>query len=145
MSKTNSGRAPAEAKGWGRPALRGLFLLAFLVGGLGCWPFAQGEAPWGDEDPPPLQLHVQNHHFHDVVIYVHPDGQRKRLGAVGGFENQTLSLPPDVVSAVRSFRISANPIGSRASYTSEEISGGPGQTVVLTVAGTLQMSHWHIR
>ncbi len=105
----------------------------------------QRAAPWADRDRAPLRVEVQNHHFSDVVIYAIPNGQRRRLGTVGGLGSETLRLPPEFEASARGFRLAVHPIGSRASYTTENITAGRGDTVILTVAGTLRMSHWHIR
>jgi hypothetical protein len=112
---------------------------------LACWPWRDEPGRWIATPAESVHLEVVNQHFHDMVLYLLPDGHRRRLGMVTGLTTGSFDLAshPEVLS--RSFRLAAQPIGSRQAYVSELISTFPGDVVVLTVAAQLRMSHWHIR
>jgi hypothetical protein len=88
---------------------------------------------------------VVSQNFADVVVYLIPDGQRRRLGMVGGLSqvNFDLEAHEDILS--RPFRLAAEPIGSRATFESDYISMFAGDILVFTIAAQVERSDWRIR
>ncbi len=124
-----------------RIALIGLLLLGIVS----CWPWRQDPGDWTTPESREIGLEVRSQHFHDVVLYLLPDGQRRRLGLVTGFTTETFDLTshPEVLRGT--FRLGAQPIGSRETWTSDPISAFPGDVVVVTLTSQIRMSQWHIR
>jgi hypothetical protein len=143
MSIPPSPRCPAARPFPLRAALL-LLALPLVVGG--CLPWRSAPTEWdGAQRPQGVQLEVVSQHFNDVVVYIVPDGQRRRIGAVGGHSTEMFDISSHSEIFSRSFRLVGEPIGSRETYVSDPITANHGDVVVLVLTSELRMSHWHIR
>ena len=121
----------------------GLVLILLLTAS--CWLWRESGDPFEGPSPEDVRLEVVNQHFNDVVIYFIPNGQRRRIGVVTGLTNESLDLGDHAEILTGSFRLAAQPIGSREEYLSDPITAVPGDEVVLTLTSRIRMSHWHLR
>jgi hypothetical protein len=72
-------------------------------------------------------LHIVNHHWGDVDIYVNRDGQRTRVGQVTASAEQNFVLPKSVTGGGGgTLQLQAHAVGSSGAITSESISIRPG-------------------
>lgn len=107
----------------------GAFLL-LLSGAAACGP-RSGPAP---PRQPATVVQVQNQKFLDVTVYVYSSGgQRVRLGMVPGVSTRTFTIPARLIFGTASLRFQADPIGSRETPVSHDISVQPGDTVHLVI------------
>jgi hypothetical protein len=82
---------------------------------------------------------VTNHNSLDVDIFVLAGSARIRLGTVVTSRSQEFNLPPQALGA-GPVRISADPIGARAAYTSGPLTIADGDRIQLTVNPELAQS-----
>lgn len=131
------------------PARRGAgvcVLLLVLVLTAACLPWRNDGGGWdGEPRSTEIRLEVRNQHFNDAVLYLLPNGQRRRLGTVTGLSSETFDLAEHPEVRQGYVRLAAQPIGSRERYVTDPISAFPGDRVVLTLTSQLRMSHWHVR
>jgi hypothetical protein len=71
-------------------------------------------------------LHVENHHWGDVDIYVVHDGQRSRLGTVTATTEQNFSLTSGLIGHSGTLQFLAHAVGMPGSLNSETIAIRPG-------------------
>jgi hypothetical protein len=71
-------------------------------------------------------LHVTNHGFSDVDVYVVHDGSRSRVGAVTATADQTFTLSPHVIGRSGTLQLIAHGVGTGISLGSEQFSVRPG-------------------
>lgn len=100
-----------------------------------------GDAP---SERPTTVIQVDNGNFADVVVYALGAGQYYRLGVVTGLDRSTLQLPRHL-DRVTDLRLVVDPIGSGASYFSNEILFSPGDVLVLDVGPTMSLSSVSVR
>ena len=82
---------------------------------------------------------VTNHNTLDVDVFILAGGARFRLGTVVTSQSQEFDIPAQAVNT-GSVRISADPIGARVAYTSDQLSIGDGDRIRLTVSPQLTQS-----
>lgn len=129
-----------------RRSLGGGIVLLLLLTALSCWPWRDDPGSWaGEPRSTEIRLEVRNQNFNDAVLYLLPNGQRRRLGVVTGLTSDSFDLAahPEVLQGY--VRLAAQPIGSRETYVTDPISAFPGDQVILTLTSQLRMSHWHVR
>jgi hypothetical protein len=71
-------------------------------------------------------LHIVNHHWGDVDIYVNRDGQRTRVGQVTASAEENFVLPKSVTSGGGTIQFQAHAVGSTGAISSESIAVRPG-------------------
>lgn len=91
-----------------------------------------------------VRVRVENGNTSDIVVYALSGGQYNRLGDVTGNHRAMLRLPAHL-SGASDVRLVADPIGSRTAYFSERILFSPGDTIVLDVGPTLNLSSVYLR
>ena len=64
-------------------------------------------------------LHVENHHYGDVDIFVVHNGSRTRVGSVTATSDQTFTLNSRIIGTVGTLQILAHGIGEAGSLSSE--------------------------
>lgn len=123
------------------------FLAMIVIVG-GC--AANGSSYWTSNDEPLTALEdqttiqVENNNWSDMVVYVLLHQTRMRLGMVNSMTTTNFRLPRGIAASSGSFRIIAEPIGSRSRYVSEPISLFPGQRLELRLQNALPISSWSI-
>lgn len=134
---------PFQPRGWARIAgsLAVVLAVAGCATGSGGAGGASSEATGEDRV---VRVQVENGNTSDIVVYALSGGQYNRLGEVTGNQRTTLRLP-DYLSGTSEVRLVADPIGSRTAYLSERILFSPGDTLVLDVGPTLNLSSVYVR
>jgi hypothetical protein len=87
----------------------------------------------------PVTVQVSNNNWLDIVIYAAQGGNRTRLGSVPTGSTVDLPLPTPFVSR-SGIQLIAAPIGARVSFTSEQLTVLPGQTVEFRIENHLAIS-----
>jgi hypothetical protein len=82
-------------------------------------------------------LHVENHHYGDVDIFVVHNGSRTRVGSVTASSEQTFTLNSRVIGTVGTLQILAHGIGEAGSLSSEQFSIRPGMQISWTLDSNL--------
>jgi hypothetical protein len=108
--------------------MRGALLVVALLSG-GC----HGVKPGPPEPQEPTTLKVLNQNFRDMTVFVVRDGQRIRLGMVGGLSTQVLTIPPDLVRGSPQLLFEVHPVGGRVNPRTEKIAVQPGDEVEITI------------
>jgi hypothetical protein len=85
-------------------------------------------------------VHVSNHNFADVTVYVVQSGMRSRLGMVTGLTSRRFALPRGVSLAGGDIRILARPVGDSQTYLSPPVRVSPGQALDLNLGAILNLS-----
>lgn len=86
------------------------------------------------EARPRTTVEVDNQALADMNIYVvRGGGQRIRLGMATGLSKTRFTIPQGIVFGSTSLRFLADPVGSRATPVSEEITVVEGDVVVLRI------------
>jgi hypothetical protein len=90
-----------------------------------------------------MALRVTNDNWHDVTIYLLRDGgaMPTRIGAVSGLNSRVLRLRHPPAGWIR---LMIRPIGSQASFTTNQVVVEPGQVMVLRVQNHLAYSSLHL-
>jgi hypothetical protein len=78
-------------------------------------------------------LIVENQSFYEMNVYLIRGAQRIRLGTARGNMKTTLPIPQAYLFGPTPLRFLADPIGSRRTPVSDEITVSPGDQVVLTI------------
>jgi hypothetical protein len=94
------------------------------------------DADWSGDVP----LHVNNHHWLDVTVYVIHDGQRTRLGVAGGTAETQMVLPSLLLGVGRDIQLYGDPIGSSEQAITEVIIVQPGQFIEWSLEWGLERS-----
>jgi len=97
----------------------------------GCNPMKRGTDTADVRQPTVVQ--VDNQGFLDMTIYAARSSQQIRLGIATGNGKTSFTIPPVLISGLTPLRFVADPIGGRRASVSQEITGAPGDTVVLTI------------
>jgi hypothetical protein len=82
-------------------------------------------------------LHVENHHYGDVDIFVIHNGSRTRVGSVTASTDQTFTLNSRIIGTVGTLQILAHGIGESGSISSEQFSIRPGMQINWTLDSNL--------
>jgi hypothetical protein len=85
-------------------------------------------------------LTVNNHHWLDVSVFVLHDGGRTRLGTVAATRNETYTLPFRMITAGRTVRFEANPIGATSNVATDAVTVRGGGHVEWTLESGLERS-----
>jgi hypothetical protein len=82
-------------------------------------------------------LHVENHHYGDVDIYVIHNGSRSRVGTVTASSDQTFTLNSRIIGTVGTLQILAHGVGEAGSVSSEQFAIRPGMQISWTLDSSL--------
>lgn len=93
----------------------------------------------------PVSLHVENHNYLNVVVYVVHDGQRTRLGTATGLKSTDFAIPYWVVGQVSTIRLLGDPVGSNDGVVSEAVTVRPWMRLDWTLETDLSRSALSIR
>jgi hypothetical protein len=99
-------------------------------------PDTDSDADWSGDVP----LHVNNHHWLDVTIYVIHDGQRTRVGVAGGTAETQMVLPSRLLGVGRDIQLYGDPIGSSEQAITEVLLIQPGQFIEWSLEWGLERS-----
>ena len=80
-------------------------------------------------------VRITNQSWSDVVMYVHRESQRVRLGDIPAQGTRVFRIPASMISAV-SLRFEADPVGSSRTASSYDLAVMRGDTVTLTIPPT---------
>lgn len=89
------------------------------------------------EESADATLHVENHHYGDVDIFVIHNGSRTRVGSVTASSDQTFTLNSRIIGTVGTLQILAHGIGEPGSVTSESFSIRRGMQISWTLDSSL--------
>lgn len=122
----------------------GAALIATLAAAPACFVFGHRTPAPGatifDVPEGEIALHVTNHNFLDVVIYVLHDGVRTRVATVTGLSATTLYLPDRLLGQGHEIALLGEPIGSQDMARTETLVVQPGQYVDWTLETNLRRS-----
>jgi hypothetical protein len=127
-----------------RARISGLLVLAAALLATGCIhkrsiiqdsAFANGE----------ITLVVVNHNWLDVSVYLVRGTARERVGTATAASTSQFVLPLRRLGAGGDFRLLADPIGGRRTFTSETLHGQDGDIVTWTLEDNLSRSTVTIR
>lgn len=117
---------------------RALISLPLLLAIVGCWRH-RGEAsvtsPYARST-----LHIENHHWLDVDIYVVHDGQRSRLGTVTAATSKDFIFPRSMLGQLGQIQLIADPVGGGGRISTDVIVVRPGTHVAWTLESSLSRS-----
>lgn len=94
--------------------------------------------PGSIDQPEQTTLVVENQSTLQVTIYVHRESQRQRLGVAPALSTTRLRIPDNIIFGPTPLRFEADPLGSRATPISEQITVSHGQEVRLRIPSTLR-------
>jgi hypothetical protein len=118
-------------------------LAAALASGPGCFLFHGGAGaarPSAGTPQGEIALHVTNHNYLDVVIYVLHDGQATRVGTVTGSSSLLLFIPARLLGMGHDLQLLGDPIGSPDFARTETLIIEPGQYIEWTLETDLRRS-----
>jgi hypothetical protein len=127
-----------------RARVSGLLVLAALVFATACFhkrsiiqdaAFANGE----------ITLVIVNHNWLDVAVYLVRGTARERVGTATAATTTQFVLPLRRLGAGGDFRLLADPVGGRRTFTSETLHGQDGDIVTWTLEDNLSRSTVTIR
>ena len=127
-----------------RARISGLLVLAAVVFATGCFhkrsiiqdaQFANGE----------ITLVVVNHNWLDVAVYLVRGTARERIGTATAASTTQFVFPMRRLGAGGDFRLLADPVGGRRTFTSESLHGTDGDIVTWTLEDNLSRSTVTIR
>lgn len=87
-----------------------------------------------------ISVRVTNHHFLDIAIYALSEGQRTRIGVVGGSSSTVIDLPSRRLGPSQELRLIGDAIGSDEQTTTDLLIVQPGQFIQLTLESSLERS-----
>jgi hypothetical protein len=108
-------------------------------------PVEQSPADEMVEDTGPIALHVENHHFNDIVVHLGHSGALTRLGTARGLAHTELTFPSAYARNGNALVLVAAPIGSNERFTSEAFFVQSGQEVSWTLEARLVQSSLSVR
>jgi hypothetical protein len=82
-------------------------------------------------------LHVENHHYGDVDVYVIHNGSRTRVGSVTATSDETFTLNSRVIGTVGTMQLVAHGVGEAGSLSSEQFSIRSGMQINWTLDSNL--------
>ena len=94
-------------------------------------------------------LNIRNNHWQDVRVYLVTSSGTvsARLGTVSAASSARIPVAGQLLHEIRtrgSLRIQLRPLGSRSSYTTEDVIVRPGDEVRLSVANQLRLTTVHV-
>jgi hypothetical protein len=89
------------------------------------------------EESADATLHVENHHYGDVDIFVIHNGSRTRVGSVTASSDQTFTLNSRIIGTVGTLQLLAHGIGEQGSLSSESFSIRRGMQISWTLDSSL--------
>jgi hypothetical protein len=120
-------------------AVRTLPLAGLLVGLLACHHRPAVE-PTGGRRYTEVGLHIINHYWGDVRIYVQHDGVEERVGLVSAASNGAFVLPGRFFTSGSTIRLRAAPVGNPEGFISEALIVQPDQMIIWTLETQLDRS-----
>jgi len=81
---------------------------------------------------------VENQSTLQVTVYVLRGAQRQRLGTAASLRTTRLTIPDNIIFGLTSLRFEVDPLGSRQTPMSEEITVSPGEEVTIVIPSTLR-------
>jgi len=85
------------------------------------------------QDQAPTTLVVRNDNFLEHNVYLLYGGQRIRIGTARSNTTSKFVIPPQYVFGVTSLQFLLDPIGSRATPVTDQVSVSPGDEVDITI------------
>ena len=82
-------------------------------------------------------VHIANHHWGDVDVFLLHDGQRTRLGMVTATTEQTFVLKSRLVGSAAQMQLEAHAIGMTGVLDSEQMAYRPGMQINWTLESNL--------
>lgn len=82
-------------------------------------------------------VHIENHHWGDVDIFLLHDGQRTRIGMVTATTDQTFTIRSRLVGSASQLQLEAHAIGMPGVLDSETMSYRPGMQINWTLETNL--------
>lgn len=82
-------------------------------------------------------LHVENHHYGDVDIFVIHNGSRTRVGSVTATSDETFTLNSRVIGTVGTMQLLAHGVGEAGSLSSEQFAIRPSMQINWTLDSNL--------
>lgn len=113
--------------------LRYLVLAAAVLAAPGCASMRGRSSAAEETQQQRTTVRVENQAWVDVNIYVVREGQRIRLGQVSAHTTHALPIPSYLATAATRLSFLVDPIGSRMTAQSYDLSIYPGDQVTLTI------------
>jgi hypothetical protein len=82
-------------------------------------------------------VHIENHHWGDVDVFLIHDGQRTRLGMVTATTEQTFTIRSRLVGSASQLQLEAHAIGMPGALDSETMAYRPGMQINWTLESNL--------
>jgi hypothetical protein len=82
-------------------------------------------------------VHIENHHWGDVDVFLLHDGQRTRLGMVTATTDQTFMIKSRLVGSASQMQLEAHAIGMSGVLDSELMAYRPGMQINWTLESNL--------
>lgn len=83
-------------------------------------------------------VHVENHHWGDVNIFLIHDGQRTRLGTVTAASDATFTIPWRIIGSAGQLQLEAHAIALPGALDSETMSYRAGMQINWTLESNLE-------
>lgn len=113
-------------------------VLALLFGLAAC----SGNDGEGEPEPElPVQVHVTNQNWHEIVVFAIRGSSRYRLGSVRTDETRVFDLNPGLLDPGRTLQLLADPIGARKNVATPQLVIGTGQSAYWRVTNDLDLSN----
>lgn len=118
-----------------RPLIRSGLIAAIALTLAVCGRSASTGTP---EPAGPTTLVVENQSTLQMTVYVLRGAQRQRMGTAAALSNTRLTIPENLMFGVTSLRFEVDPLGSRQTPMSEQITVSPGQEVTLRIPSSIR-------
>lgn len=82
-------------------------------------------------------VHIENHHWGDVDIFLLHDGQRTRLGMVTATTDQTFAIPSRLIGGAAQLQLEAHAVGMPGVLDSETMGYRAGMQITWTLETNL--------
>lgn len=82
-------------------------------------------------------VHVENHHWGDVDVFLLHDGQRTRLGMVTATTDQTFTIRARLIGSAAQVQLEAHAVGMPGVLDSETMGYRPGMQINWTLESNL--------
>jgi hypothetical protein len=115
-------RAPEEYMRW---TLLAVLVITGVIGG--CARHKHNADDLASDAP--STLHIVNHHWGDVDIFIIRDGQRNRVGMVTATSDETFTLPLTATGRIGTIQLLAHGVGMPGAISSEAIAIRPGMQI----------------
>ena len=93
-----------------------------------------GDGYQGDVDS---TVHIENHHWGDVDVFLLHNGQRTRLGMVTATTDQTFTIRSRLIGSAAQMQLEAHAIGMSGVLDSETMAYRPGMQINWTLESNL--------